>query len=47
MKIFSPLATLLMLASLTGFQAQAGSRQVIDANGQPRASPMRPGGSSC
>lgn len=42
MKIFSPLATLLMLASLTGFQAQAGSRQVIDANGQPQSVPDAP-----
>ena len=42
MKIFSPLATLLMLASLTGFQAQAGSRQVIDANGQSQSVPDAP-----
>ncbi|MCO4206056.1 ABC transporter substrate-binding protein [Aeromonas taiwanensis] len=42
MKIFSPLATLLMLVSLTGVQAQAGSRQVIDANGQPQTVPDAP-----
>ncbi len=39
MKISSPLAAALMLASLVGFQAQAGTRQVLDANGQTRHCP--------
>ncbi|MFM5028215.1 ABC transporter substrate-binding protein [Aeromonas rivipollensis] len=42
MKISSPLATALMLASLVGFQAQAGTRQVLDANGQPHTVPDDP-----
>ncbi|MBP6791811.1 MAG: ABC transporter substrate-binding protein, partial [Aeromonas sp.] len=42
MKIFSPLAAALMLASLVGFQAQAGTRQVLDANGQTHTVPEAP-----
>lgn len=42
MKISSPLAAALMLASLVGFQAQAGTRQVIDANGQSQTVPDAP-----
>ncbi|HCH52190.1 MAG TPA: ABC transporter substrate-binding protein [Aeromonas sp.] len=42
MKISSPLATALMLASLVGFQAQAGTRQVLDANGQSHTVPDDP-----
>ncbi|AHX60462.1 ABC transporter substrate-binding protein [Aeromonas media] len=42
MKIFSPLAAALMLASLVGFQAQAGTRQVLDANGQTHTVPDAP-----
>lgn len=42
MKISSPLAALLMLASLAGVQAQAGTRQVIDANGQSQVVPDAP-----
>lgn len=42
MKISSPLAAALMLASLIGFQAQAGTRQVLDANGQSHTVPDDP-----
>ncbi|MGY3929490.1 periplasmic binding protein [Aeromonas encheleia] len=42
MKIFSPLAAVLMLASLVGVQAQADSRQVIDANGKTQTVPAQP-----
>ena len=42
MKISSPLAAALMLASLVGFQAQAGTRQVLDANGQSHTVPDDP-----
>lgn len=42
MKISSPLAAALMLVSLVGFQAQAGTRQVIDANGQSQSVPDAP-----
>ncbi|MGY3885636.1 iron-siderophore ABC transporter substrate-binding protein [Aeromonas aquatica] len=43
MKISSPLAAAaLMLASLVGFQAQAGTRQILDANGQSQAVPDAP-----
>ena len=42
MKISSPLAAALMLASLVGFQAQAGTRQVLDANGQSQTVPDDP-----
>lgn len=42
MKISSPLAAALMLASLVGFQAQAGTRQILDANGQSQAVPDDP-----
>ncbi|UNP90406.1 iron-siderophore ABC transporter substrate-binding protein [Aeromonas encheleia] len=42
MKIFSPLAAALMLASLVGVQAQAGTRQVLDANGQSHTVPDDP-----
>lgn len=42
MKISSPLAAALMLASLVGFQAQAGTRQVLDANGQSHTVPDAP-----
>ena len=42
MKIFSPLAAALMLASLVGVQAQADSRQVIDANGKTQTVPVQP-----
>lgn len=42
MKISSPLVAALMLASLVGFQAQAGTRQVIDANGQSQTVPDAP-----
>ena len=42
MKIFSPLAAALMLASLVGVQAQADSRQVIDANGKTQTVPAQP-----
>ena len=42
MKISSPLAAALMLASLVGFQAQAGTRQVLDANGQTHTVPEAP-----
>ncbi|MGY6037325.1 ABC transporter substrate-binding protein [Aeromonas sp. AE23HZ002T15] len=42
MKISSPLAAALMLASLVGSQAQAGTRQVIDANGQSQTVPDAP-----
>lgn len=42
MKIFSPLAAALMLASLVGFQAQAGTRQILDANGQSQTVPDAP-----
>lgn len=42
MKISSPLAAALMLASLVGFQAQAGTRQILDANGQSQTVPDAP-----
>ncbi|WP_429165622.1 ABC transporter substrate-binding protein [Aeromonas rivipollensis] len=42
MKISSPLAAALMLACLVGFQAQAGTRQVLDANGQSQTVPDDP-----
>ncbi len=44
MKISSPLAAVLMLASLVGFQAQAGSetRQVTDADGKTQVVPAQP-----
>ena len=42
MKISSPLAAALMLASLVGVQAQAGTRQVLDANGQTHTVPDAP-----
>ena len=42
MKISSPLAAALMLTSLVGFQAQAGTRQVLDANGQSHTVPDDP-----
>ncbi|WP_461601649.1 ABC transporter substrate-binding protein [Aeromonas rivipollensis] len=42
MKISSPLAAALMLASLVGFQAQAGTRQVLDANSQSHTVPDDP-----
>ncbi|MCH7369691.1 iron-siderophore ABC transporter substrate-binding protein [Aeromonas sp. MR16] len=42
MKISSPLAPLLVLASLVGFQAQAGTRQILDANGQSQVVPDAP-----
>lgn len=44
MKISSPLAAALMLASLVGFQAQAGSetRQVTDADGKTQVVPAQP-----
>ncbi|EKP0276993.1 amonabactin ABC transporter substrate-binding protein [Aeromonas bestiarum] len=44
MKISSPLAAALMLASLVGFQAQAGTetRQVTDADGKTQVVPAQP-----
>lgn len=42
MKISFPLAAALMLASLVGFQAQAGTRQILDANGQSQTVPDAP-----
>ncbi|WP_323934040.1 iron-siderophore ABC transporter substrate-binding protein [Aeromonas caviae] len=42
MKISSPLAAALMLTSLVGFEAQASTRQVLDANGQSHTVPDDP-----